>query len=239
MNDQPDIRNSAEDHYRHLATHPNTVPVASLHPHTVAGLRIDDLTLQIENDYRLVRICTVPEPYDCWPDVGKLLRERGEIVVPWHQARRPGYGLVLAASTRGIDDVRGPRLLVPHGGGFGQYRPWRPLFASGGCARVTGLDRDQLMRDGHVRADAIILTHVRELHLLEQTCREALPNAVVAGCIAFDRLVASLPYRLHYKGALNAADGRRTVVVTSTWSPRSAWGFDPKVFHEVVAAFPA
>lgn len=94
------------------------------------------------------------------------------------------------------------------------------------------------MREGRLRADAIVLVHDREHALLAQVCPAALPAAVVAGDIAFDRLAASLPYRHQYRRALGAADDQQVVLVTSTWSPRSAFGRHPDMFDRVVAELP-
>ncbi|QKV73232.1 hypothetical protein [Amycolatopsis sp. Hca4] len=200
-----------------------------LAPHVVALLRLDDLNPLVETDHRVQRNYAVPVDGEDRPDAGRFIRERGEILLSAEQARQATHGLVLAGSTRGLDDVRGPVLLVPHGGGLGQYR-------SGEL--VTGLDSSRLVRGGRVRADRIVLTHGRELDLLAEVCPQAVPHAVVAGDIAFDRLVASAPYRDQYREALGVTDDREIILVTVTWSARSGFGIDPRVFRDVAEAAP-
>ncbi|MEU4253911.1 hypothetical protein AB0F15_41610 [Amycolatopsis sp. NPDC026612] len=219
---------------RHWATRIGR-SVLVLAPHIVALARLDDLLPLIEADHRMLRVYAVPDSGEDRPDAAEFIRARGEVLLSMRQARRETHGLVLAGSTRGIDDVLGPVLLVPHGGALGQYRPWRTA-ADGEL--VTGLHPAQLLRGGQVRPDRIVLTHDRELDLLERVCPQALPHAVVAGDIAFDRLVASAPCREHYRRALGVTDDRKILLVPVTWSPRSGFGSDPDLFRHVVDAAP-
>lgn len=207
--------------------------VLILAPHIVALARLEDLIPLIEADYRLQHVHTVPDDGEDRPDAADFVRARGGVLLPPRQARWTTHGLVLAGSVRGLDDVRGPVLLVPHGGCLGQYRPWRTA-AEGELA--TSLDPTQLLRDGRPRADRIALTHDRELDLLSEICPQAVPHAVVVGDIAFDRLVASAPYRDQYRRALGVVDERKIILVTVTWSPRSGFGTNPAVFRHIVEA---
>ncbi|WIX90680.1 hypothetical protein [Amycolatopsis sp. DG1A-15b] len=225
---------------RHYATRRGTKSVLVLVPHPVAGTRLFDLLPLLEADHRIQVVFADPEAGDNWQAGPAFLRAHGRVVLPWPQARRSEFDLVLAGSTRGLDDLAAPTLLVPHGGGFGQYRPWRPPDTAVPRARRhgTGLSPDQLMREGRLRADALALVHDRERTLLARECPQALPAAVVTGDIALDRLTASLPHRDHYRRALGAAAGQEVVVVTSTWSPRSAFGRHPGLFDGVLAELP-
>ncbi|GAB3159793.1 hypothetical protein GCM10027258_73790 [Amycolatopsis stemonae] len=221
----------------HFATRLGTKSVLVLVPHVVAGTRLLDLLPLLEADHRVQVAFTSPETGDGWQATHDFLRAQGGPVLPWAQARRSDVDLVLAGSTRGIDEPSAPILLMPHGGGFGQYQPWRP--PGGGRYRPqVGLGPGQLLRAGRVRADAIVLVHEREHDLLAELCPAALTAAVVAGDLALDRLTASLPYRDQYRRALGATDGQEVVVVTSTWSPRSAFGRHPDLFDRVVAELP-
>ncbi|WP_410604317.1 hypothetical protein [Amycolatopsis sp. lyj-90] len=223
---------------RHWATRKGVKSVLVLIPHIVAGNRLLDLLPLLEADHRLQVVFTLAEPWESWRATDDFVNALGGIVLPWAQARRGEYDLVLAASQRGIDEVAGPVLLIPHGGGFGQYRPWRPPGAGNGWSPQIGLEAGQLMREGRVRADSIVLVHDREMDVLAETCPRAVPAAVVAGDIALDRLTASLPFRDHYRRCLGVPDDRRLVVVTSTWSDRSAFGRHPDLFERVLDELP-
>lgn len=207
-------------------------------PHIVAGTRLFDLLPLLDADHRVHAVFTVPEPLGSWQATHAFLERQGGIVLPWAQARRIGFDLVLAASTRGIDDVTGPVMLVPHGGGLAQYRPWQPPAVHDDWRPVLGLGPDQLLREGKVRADAIVLTHDLELEVLTRACPQAARAAVVAGNIAFDRLVASVGLRAHYRRALGVAEEQKLVVVSTTWSTRSAFGRHPDLFERVLTGLP-
>ncbi|MEU3622178.1 hypothetical protein BS329_34325 [Amycolatopsis coloradensis] len=223
---------------RHFATRKGVKSVLVMIPYIVAGNRLLDLLPLLEADHRLQVVFTVPEPWESWRATQEFVDRQDGVVLPWAQARRGGYDLVLAASRRGIDEVTGPVLLIPHGGGFAQYQPWRPPGTGHGWTPQTGLDAGRLMREGQVRADSIVLVHDREMDVLAETCPSAVPAAVVAGDIALDRLTASLPFRAQYRKTLGVPDDRRLVVVTSTWSDRSAYGRHPDLFERVLSELP-
>lgn len=227
------VRNPVGRRDRHWSTRLDCRSVLVLVPHMVAGTRLMDVLPLFEADHRVQVVFTVPEPWETWQTTHDFVRALGGAVVPWAHARQGEFDLVLAASTRGIDDVMGPVLLMPHGGGLAQYRPWRPPSPDREWRPVLGVDSDQLVREGKVRAQAIVLTHNRELEVLRRACPRAVPAAVVAGDIAFDRLTASLPLREQYRRALGVT-GERVLVVSSTWSERSAFGRHPNLLDRVV-----
>ncbi len=228
------VRVPVGEHDRHWSTRLGCRSVLVLAPHLVALTRLLDLLQLLEREHRVQVIVTVPDD-ETWELTHHFVARLGLVVLPWHQARRMRFDLVLAASTRGVDEVAGPVLLVPHGGGLGQYRPWRPPSTGRQRQPITGLDAGQLLWEGQVRAEAIALTHDDELRLLAQRCPQALPSAVVTGDIAFDRLVASAGLRTLFRHALGVAPWQKLVVITSSWSPRSAFGRHPDLFERVLA----
>ncbi|WIX84875.1 hypothetical protein [Amycolatopsis sp. DG1A-15b] len=232
------VRSPIERADAHWATRCGTKSVLVLVPHVVAGTRLLDLLPLLEADHRVQVVFTDPDAGENWQATHDFLRAQGGPVLSWAQARRSDVDLVLAGSTRGLDDLTAPALLVPHGGGLGQYRPWRPPATTRPYDPQLGLGAGQLMCEGRVRADAIVLVHDDERDLLARACPQALPTAVVAGDIALDRITASLPYRDWYRHALGATGDQQVVVVTSTWSPRSAFGRHPDLFDRVLATLP-
>ncbi|QKV74183.1 hypothetical protein [Amycolatopsis sp. Hca4] len=240
MNAATWVRSPIDPADRHLLTRRGTKSVLVLVPHIVAGTRLLDLLPLLEADHRIQVVFTNPHEDDNWHATHEFLHAHGAVVLPWAQARRSSPDLVIAGSVAGLDQLAAPTLLVPHGGGFGQYRNGSPpgtTFTQPPHLR-TNLNPDLLMRDGRLRADAIVLVHHREHSLLAQLCPPALPAAVVAGDIALDRLTASLPFRHQYRHALGASDDQQVVMVTSTWSPRSAFGRHPDMFDRVIAELP-
>jgi hypothetical protein len=169
-------------------------------PHLVAGTRLMDLLPLFEADKRVQVVFTVPSTLETWRGAEELVVAQGGVLLPWQQATQTDFDLILAAGSLGVFDVHGPVVYVPHGSGFAQYR-FRPR-GSGHTQPVLGLDRQFLMRDGAVRPAAIILTHEWEREVLMESCPEAVDRAVVAGDIAYDRLIASLAFRESYRNAL-------------------------------------
>jgi hypothetical protein len=98
-----------------------------------------------------------------------------------------------------------------------------------GSPPVFGLSPEWLLHDGKVFADAIVLSHDEQLERLSRYCPEAVEAATVAGDPCLDRLRASLHLRDTYRRALGLSPGRRLVVISSTWGPRSLYGLHPEM----------
>ncbi|TWP54359.1 hypothetical protein FKR81_02085 [Lentzea tibetensis] len=199
-------------------------------PHVVAATRLLDLLPLLDGDHRLQIYFTQPEP--C-VTTAEFISSIGGLAVPWHQALQHDFDLVLAASYRCIELVSGPVLVLPHGASTMKSRQ-RVRAAGGSAAPVHGLDRELLVRDGRVRAAAIVLSHDHELAVLAETCPEALPAAVVGGDICLDRMRASLPYREHYRRALGVRPDEQLVTVSSTWTPESTFATWPSIYRELL-----
>jgi hypothetical protein len=233
------VRSPVSSRDRHWSTRLDCRSVLVMVPHLVAGTRLMDLLPLLECDHRVQVVFTVPDSEETWPITHEYVASLGVAILPWFQARKMEFDLVLAGSVRGIDDVAGPVLLVPHGGGFAQYRAWRPPTPAADRQPVLGLDAGQLTNEGQVRAEALVLTHDFELDVLRRTCPPAVPKAIVAGNITLDRLDASIRFRNHYRHRLGVGDGQGVVVVTSTWSENSAFGRHPDLFTRVLSELPA
>lgn len=187
-------------------------------PHVVAGTRLVDLLPLVESDHRVQVLFTVEGSVH---GTAEFTRALGGHVLPWDQATRHRFDLVLAAGFRGLDRLHGPVLVVPHGAGAlkSRLRPHRE-----GALPAHGLTREQLIRDGRVVPDALVLSHHDELRALRESCPEAEPVAVVAGDICLDRMSASTQHRERYRRALGVGPDERLVVISSTWTPHSAFG---------------
>ncbi|OKI37611.1 hypothetical protein A6A25_18775 [Saccharothrix sp. CB00851] len=198
-------------------------------PHVVAGTRLADLVPLLEADHRVQVLFTTEGAVH---GTAEFVRGLDGHVLPWGQAIRHRFDLVLAASFRGIDQVHGDVLVVAHGAGALKSRA-RPRRRD--ALPAHGLAREQLIRDGRVVASAVALSHRDELGALRESCPEAEPVAVVAGDICLDRMRASTPYREHYRRALGVAPGQRLVTVCSTWTPDSTFGAHIDLYQRLLA----
>lgn len=139
--------------------------------------------------------------------------------VPWPEAVRGRFDLIVSASHHGgLDELTGPLLILPHGAGLGKYAP------GDGERSVFGLGPEWLLRRGRPFAAALGFAHDGEIARLARDVPAALPAAVLVGDPAFDRL-----------RAMPAGDDG-TVLVTSTWGPRSLVGTRPGLPRELAGA---
>jgi hypothetical protein len=203
----------------------------------VAGTRLLDVLPLLEADHRVQVVFTVPEPPESWRASHDFVEGLGGVVIPWSQARQSSFDLAIAGGQFGIDEVDAPVMLLPHGYGFGQYR-LRPRAAGDDRELVMNLGREQLMRDGRVRAEVIVLIHEAEREILAHSCPPALPRALVAGNITFDSMMAGVGQRDQYRKALHVTGHQKLVVVSSTWTSASAFGRDPALFERILSELP-
>ena len=195
--------------------------VLVLVPHIVAGTRLMDVLELLKADQRVQVVSTVPDTHGISFGTSEFLQRQGVLTLPWSQATGVEFDLVLAASRRDLEHVLGPVLVLPHGAGALKSR------------RLTGhgLDRHELMRGGRVTAAALVLSHDDELEVLERSCPEAVPHAVVAGDLCLDRMRASLPRRAAYRAALGVAPDEHLVTISSTWRPDSTFGSRQELYR--------
>lgn len=206
-------------------------------PTIAAGARLLDLAKLLQNDHRINVLFTIPDTIESWHGTAEFLRRQGGLVIPWCQAVQHRFDLVLAASYAGLERVRGPVLVIPHGASSLMSRRYS---RSGGPSALphVGLSRETLTHRGRLIPSIVALTHDAELDSLRRSCPEALPNAVVAGDICFDRMLVSEPLRDEYRRALGVGDGQRLVTVSSTWSTESAFGQHPELCRRLLDSLP-
>lgn len=185
--------------------------------HTITyGKRLIEILSVLEDDFRLQVVFTAP-PHVFGDDVPRFLQDLGAAFVPWDHAVHMVFDLALAAGPGGVERISAPLITVPHGAGY------LKRISSGPEAGVAGL-RPQDLTPGGVRPAAVVVPHHAELAELERHCPDILPVAHVVGDPIHDRIRVSLPRRDAYRRALGVPDGKKLVVVTSTWGRHSSFG---------------
>jgi hypothetical protein len=205
-------------------------------PFVVAGTRLMDVLPLLEADHRVSVVFTVAPAASGSVCHGTedFLRARGGLVLPWHQAVHCEFDLILAASPTGLDVLHGKVMLLSHGAST--IRPLLRARSAGVNSQPThDLDREALLCRGRLVPHALALNVDAELAVLRHSCPEAVPVAVVAGDICYDRLVASVPFRERYRRALSVREGQKLVTVTSTWQPESLFGQHPELIGRLVS----
>ncbi|MET8704424.1 hypothetical protein ABZW10_37045 [Kitasatospora sp. NPDC004723] len=165
-----------------------------------------------------------------------LRAQPGLTVLPWRDAVRQRFDLAVACAVHpSMHRLRAPLVVLPHGAGYNRLVP----ESTGDTVSAAGLSRRELTHRGRVFPAVIGLSHHEQFDRLRAACPEALPRAREVGDPCFDRMLAGLKARDGYRAALGAVDGRRLVVVTSTWSEHSLLGRHPGVPLRLVEQLPA
>ncbi|MFD5466649.1 hypothetical protein ACFWIQ_28025 [Kitasatospora sp. NPDC127059] len=160
----------------------------------------------------------------------------GYTVLDWEDAVRRRFDLAVACAVHASMHRLDARLVVlPHGAGYNRL----VTESTGDTVTAAGLSRNELTHRGRVFVDVLGLSHPEQLDRLRTSCPEALDVARVVGDPCFDRILRSERSRDGYRAALGAVDGRRLVVVNSTWSEHSLFGRHPDLPQRLVRRLPA
>jgi hypothetical protein len=166
--------------------------------HAVAGIRrLLDAADLVETDRR-VRTVFAAAPCSFDRIVDNHLVRIGARVVPWAEASRERFDLVLATSPDGLAGVGGPVVLLP---GRRQLRePERPGSDGGGR--------------GHI----VVVGHESQGRLVP---RGSVTR--VAGDVSYDRLLRCLRERARHRRALGIGDHENLLVAAATYGRHGAF----------------
>ncbi|MFG3408410.1 hypothetical protein [Streptomyces sp. NPDC048142] len=157
-------------------------------------------------------------------------------VLSWEEATRRSFDLAVSCSVHPtMRRLDAPLMVLPHGAGYNRL----VTESTGDALAPAGLSRRELMWRGKVVPKAIGVSHQGQIDRLAETCPEAVPYALTVGDWCFQRIIASMPHRDRYRSGLGAVDGRRLVVIHSTWSEHSLLGRHPELPLRLVTSLPA
>ncbi|MFI9360958.1 hypothetical protein ACIG5E_07830 [Kitasatospora sp. NPDC053057] len=183
----------------------------------VYAQRLHDFYSLLASDLRIhVQFTVAPHMFNRGAAEGLLAL--GATVLPWEQAVRREFDLVLAAGSQGMEQLRGPVVRLPHGAG--NIKLARRSGPDGERTAI-GLRPDYLYWEGRLVPTSFALAHAEELDELGRSCPEALPIAEVVGDPCYDRIAAALPHRERYRAALGLGPEEKLVLVSSTWGAGS------------------
>jgi len=206
--------------------------------HTVTfAQRLREVFELLETDLRVQLVFTVA-PHAFGNGVTEFLRSLGITAVPWDEALRADFDLVLAAGSRGVHELRAPVLRISHGAGHIKLLTDVSTLAPGERRSPGMLSPQHLLHEGRLVPAAIVYAHDRSLEELAGSCPEALPVAHVVGDPCVDRIMADRPRRDSHRRALGIEDGERLVVVTSTWGPASTFGRLDALLPQLLSQLP-
>ncbi len=216
--------------------HPAARSVLVVVPYVAAGTRLADVLPLIAADHRVTAVFTVPPEPNGSTSQGaeEFVRAMGGLVIPWQQAVHTEFDLVIATSRTGLAQLHGKIVLMSHGGIAHRSFP----DARTDATSTGSLDRAALTHRGRLLPNVLALPHDAEVAELRESCPEALPAALVAGDVSYDRLMASLPLRGQYREALGVRPAHHLVVVSSSWPPDSTLGWHPRLLDDLITALP-
>ncbi|MGC0416060.1 translation initiation factor 2 [Embleya sp. AB8] len=196
--------------------------------------RLLDVLPVFEGDDRITRLCTLVPGSEFDLEALVAIERRQARTIPWARAVERSYDLILAASPKGeLDELRGPRVLLPHGAGFGKTIPEE----RGAADSASGLDPTHLLRAGRPLATVHALAHPSQVARLAALSRVAAERAAVVGDPTLERILASVGLRDLYRAHLRTG-ARTLLVLTSTWGPESLFHRHPHLPAELTARLP-
>ncbi|MFC8077173.1 hypothetical protein ACFUN8_16785, partial [Streptomyces sp. NPDC057307] len=182
----------------------------------IALYRLLDVLPVFAGDERVSRVFTLVPGSAFGVDALAAIERVGAHTVPWDEACRGSYDLIVTASPKGaLHLLRGPRVLLPHGAGFG-----KTFRGEGSAGEASGLDPTYLVPDGGAPPALHALAHPSQIDRLAALSPQAAARATVVGDPTLERVLASLALRDSFRAALGTG-GRRLVALTSTWGEES------------------
>jgi hypothetical protein len=207
-----------------------------------AAARLADL-IPIFQDPRMQLFCTQTSGSVFPHGIEPFIRNHGFYHLTWEQAKALQFDAVISASLGdNLHEIASsPVLRIPHGNGYNKrwisdqrsaISDQRSAISDQRSAisdqrSVFGLSEETLKYDGRLIPSAIGLSHTEQFTRLAEGCSDAVPRAFIAGDPCYDRILASLPRRLHYRHAFRLRPGLRLITVASTWREDSLFGLDP------------
>ncbi|MFD0339870.1 translation initiation factor 2 [Streptomyces sp. NPDC127117] len=200
----------------------------------VALYRLLDALPVFTGDERITRLFTLVPGSDFGVDALSVIDDVGGRTLPWDEACRRTFDLVLTASPKGeLSLLRGQHVLLPHGAGFNKSIP-----GEGSADSASGLDPEYLMSSDDEAPTALYaLAHPDQVARLAAASPRAAASAKVIGDPTLERILASRSLRDRYRTALGTGS-RTLIVLASTWGPECLLRQRPALPAELAAQLP-
>ncbi|MEV6418278.1 hypothetical protein, partial [Streptomyces sp. NPDC051662] len=195
--------------------------------------RLLDVLPVFAGDDRIRRLFTLVPGSDFDVDALAAIERVHARTVPWDEACRRPFDLILAASPKGdLGLLGGDRVLLPHGAGFN-----KTIRGEGSGDSASGLDPAYVLPGGRPVSTLYALAHPSQVARLAAVSPSAARRSAVVGDPTLDRLLASVSHRDRYRAALGTGD-RKLIVLISTWGPESLLARRPGLPAELAVRLP-
>ncbi|GAA1994753.1 helix-turn-helix transcriptional regulator [Amycolatopsis minnesotensis] len=204
---------------------------------SISLARALDVVSLLGKDVRVQVLFTVEEGSAFASDLPTMLREQGVVEVPWHEATRRRFDLVLATEIHSrLASLMGPAVLVVRR--LTEFRPPNGVGAAADRGTAgSGLGWSASPQFEHL-SGVIGVADDTEVDRVRAMAPALSADPVVVGDPMLDRLVTSWPCREHYRAVLGVEEEHCLVVVTSTWGPSSLFGQYPRVPEALLEQLP-
>lgn len=198
-----------------------------------SAIRLVEAWDLFRGDFRVKVLFTVDDTSRFSTGVTEFLWDAGvRRILPWGQLPGTHSDLAVSASENiDFSALECRTVVLPHGLGFNKYVP----DARGTGTRLAGLPPADALRTGRV---VVVLSHPEQESQLRAAAPEIAGHAVVTGDPTYDRLLASEGLRDRYRARLGA-DGRRLILLSSTWGNESQLGRWRSLPAQLLAELPA
>ncbi|MFP3987118.1 CDP-glycerol glycerophosphotransferase family protein [Streptomyces sp. E11-3] len=198
-------------------------------------VRVVDVLRPVLRDDPRVDVVFAYDPTSAFNDgVYDLLRALGARVMPWDQLPHAKPDLIVTATENADLTDRGgdaPVLVLPHGVGFHKVVP----DSRGPFDRLAGVVPDALLHSGRAW---LAISHPDQADQLRAAHPAAAGRTVLVGDPCYDALLEGRKLRARYRAALGVPDGRRLVMLSSTWREQSVIGGDASLPARLLAELP-
>ncbi|MEU7639963.1 CDP-glycerol glycerophosphotransferase family protein [Streptomyces sp. NPDC039016] len=216
-------------------TFPGARLVVAVARTVTSTVRVLDVLRPVLRDDPRVHLVFAFDPTSAFNDgVHALLRSVGARVLPWHQFARVSPDLIITA-TENADLTAAhhtcPVLVLPHGVGFHKVVP----DSRSDRDRLAGVVPDALLHSGRAW---LAISHPDQAAQLAAAHPATAGRTLLVGDPCHDALLDGRALRTTYRTALGIADGRRLIMLSSTWRDHSVLGRDPALPARLLAELP-
>ncbi|WP_338057223.1 CDP-glycerol glycerophosphotransferase family protein [Streptomyces yunnanensis] len=231
----PPLRVPVGDDPERWRTFPGERLVVAVARTVTSTVRVLDVLRPVLRDDPRVHLVFAFDPTSAFNDgVHALLRSVGARVLPWHQLPRTDPHLIITA-TENADLTTAPHtcpvLVLPHGVGFHKVVP----DSRSDRDRLAGVVPDELLRSGRAR---LAISHPDQAAQLAAVHPATAGRTLLVGDPCYDALLDGRALRGQYRRALGVADGRRLIMLSSTWRDHSVLGRDAALPARLLAELP-
>ncbi|MGW7533310.1 hypothetical protein [Amycolatopsis sp. NPDC054798] len=206
-------------------------------------VRALDVVELFGSDLRTQVVTTVEGGFAFFRQTSSVLAELGMVEIPWAEARRRSFDLVLAMHySAEAAQVSGPLAVILPPSADKSLIATMAENPSVAQSSVTRLRQpavgNQLRPHAFRRPDFVGAADDTGRQRITERLPGLADHVATVGDPYFDRMMASWPERSAYRQVLGVDANQRLIVACSTWGMRSLFARDPQLVNQLLAELP-